>query len=79
MRRRFIWQFAIPFAVVALAGAGCKSTTPGESGSGEESSRVSEFEQGETVVVVEEEVMVSKVKLDSIYFMNMSQRRHRLI
>ena len=68
MRRRFIWQFAIPFAVLALAGTGCQSTTPAGSGSGEGSSRVSEFEQGETVVVVEEEMRASKVKLDSIYF-----------
>ena len=68
MRRRFILQFAIPFAVAALAVMGCQSTTPEQPGTGEESSRVSEFEQGETGRVMEEEVRVSKVKLDSIYF-----------
>ncbi len=68
MRRRFILQFAIPFAVAALAVTGCQSTTPAQPGTGEESSRVSEFEQGETGRVMEEEVRVSKVKLDSIYF-----------
>ncbi len=68
MRRRFILQFAVPFAVAALAVTGCQSTTPAGSGTGEEGSRVSEFEQGEASGVMEEEVRVSKVKLDSIYF-----------